>query len=139
MKQIAQRLNATTDQVLMAWAKAKGVVVVTYVLLLMDISKQPLNTLRTSMSTKKSRLEGYIKAGDLGAYFGEVSLFAGLPEAHLSFPLELTDDDISALDQAGSVGSRFLIVKTIIRRGATVALVAAGALALCSYLGVDVF
>lgn len=29
LKQIAERLNASTDQVLMAWAKAKGVVVVT--------------------------------------------------------------------------------------------------------------
>ena len=33
LARIAKRLGATTDQVLMAWAKSKGVVVVTYVLL----------------------------------------------------------------------------------------------------------
>ncbi|EJF63952.1 Aldo/keto reductase [Dichomitus squalens LYAD-421 SS1] len=43
---IAKRLNAKPEQVLLAWAKAKGVVVVT-------------------SSTKKERLEGYLAAGDL--------------------------------------------------------------------------
>lgn len=43
---IADRLGASADQVLLAWAKAKGAVVVT-------------------MSTKKYRLEGYLAAGDL--------------------------------------------------------------------------
>ncbi|KAI0646243.1 Aldo/keto reductase [Trametes meyenii] len=43
---IASRLNAKPEQVLLAWAKAKGVVVVT-------------------SSTKKERLEGYLDAGDL--------------------------------------------------------------------------
>ena len=43
---IAKRLNAKPEQVLLAWAKSKGVVVVT-------------------SSTKKERMEGYISAGDL--------------------------------------------------------------------------
>ncbi|KAH9975418.1 Aldo/keto reductase [Lactifluus volemus] len=43
---IAQRLNATTDQVLLAWVKAKGAVAVT-------------------SSSKKFRMEGYIAAADL--------------------------------------------------------------------------
>jgi len=43
---IATRLGVTNDQVLLAWAKAKGAVVVT-------------------TSTKKERLEGYLNAGDL--------------------------------------------------------------------------
>ncbi|KAJ3484785.1 hypothetical protein NLI96_g5406 [Meripilus lineatus] len=43
---IASRLNAKPEQVLLAWAKAKGTVVVT-------------------SSTKKERLEGYLAAGDL--------------------------------------------------------------------------
>ena len=47
VKAAAKRLGATEDQILLAWAKAKGAVVLT-------------------SSSKKSRLEGYIKAGDLG-------------------------------------------------------------------------
>ena len=43
---IAARLNAKPEQVHLAWAKSKGVVVVT-------------------SSTKKERMEGYISAGDL--------------------------------------------------------------------------
>ncbi|KAI0635100.1 Aldo/keto reductase [Trametes polyzona] len=43
---IAARLSAKPEQVLLAWAKSKGVVVVT-------------------SSTKKERLEGYLAAGDL--------------------------------------------------------------------------
>ncbi|EPT02226.1 hypothetical protein FOMPIDRAFT_1029351 [Fomitopsis schrenkii] len=46
LKAICQRLNAEREQVLLAWAKAKGVVVVT-------------------SSTKKERLQGYLDAGDL--------------------------------------------------------------------------
>ncbi|KAJ7776865.1 Aldo/keto reductase [Mycena maculata] len=43
---IAERLGVTNDQVLLAWTKAKGAVVVT-------------------TSSKKERLEGYLNAGDL--------------------------------------------------------------------------
>jgi len=46
LKAIAKRLGATEDQVLLAWAKAKGVVILT-------------------TSSKKYRLEGYLAAGDL--------------------------------------------------------------------------
>lgn len=46
VNEIAQRLNATADQVLLAWVKAKGAVAVT-------------------MSTKRFRLEGYLAAADL--------------------------------------------------------------------------
>ncbi|KAI0067043.1 Aldo/keto reductase [Artomyces pyxidatus] len=62
---IATRLGVTADQVLLAWVKAKGAVVVT-------------------TSSKKSRLEGYLAAGDL----------------------ELTTADIAAIDAAGAVGTR---------------------------------
>lgn len=47
---IAARLSVKPEQVLLAWAKAKGVVVVT-------------------SSTKKERLEGYLAAGDIGTSF----------------------------------------------------------------------
>ncbi|KAH9476055.1 NAD/NADP-dependent indole-3-acetaldehyde reductase [Psilocybe cubensis] len=46
VKAAAKRLNATDDQILLAWAKAKGAVVLT-------------------SSSKKYRLEGYLEAGDL--------------------------------------------------------------------------
>ncbi|KAF9479131.1 Aldo/keto reductase [Pholiota conissans] len=46
VKAAAKRLGVTEDQVLLAWAKAKGAVVLT-------------------SSSKKQRLEGYIAAGDL--------------------------------------------------------------------------
>jgi diketogulonate reductase-like aldo/keto reductase len=46
VNEIAQRLNATADQVLLAWVKAKGAVAVT-------------------TSSKKFRLEGYLAAADL--------------------------------------------------------------------------
>lgn len=46
VNEIAKRLNATADQVLLAWVKAKGAVAVT-------------------TSSKRSRLEGYLAAADL--------------------------------------------------------------------------
>ncbi|KAH9006535.1 Aldo/keto reductase [Lactarius hatsudake] len=46
LNEIAQRLGVTTDQVLLAWVRAKGAVAVT-------------------TSSKKFRLEGYLAAGDL--------------------------------------------------------------------------
>ncbi|KAG6909758.1 hypothetical protein DXG01_015474 [Tephrocybe rancida] len=58
---IAGRLGVTPDQVILAWVKSKGAVVVT-------------------TSSKKSRLEGYLHAGDLA----------------------LTPEDVSDLDEAGA-------------------------------------
>jgi len=73
VNEIARRLNATADQVLLAWVKAKGAVVVT-------------------MSSKRSRLEGYLAAADL----------------------ELTAADITAIDLAGAKGARReTFVKTV--------------------------
>ncbi|KAG8215680.1 Aldo keto reductase [Butyriboletus roseoflavus] len=63
LSEIASRLGVTTDQVLLAWTKAKGAVVVT-------------------MSSKKARLQGYLAAGDI----------------------ELTQEDIDAIDAAGATG-----------------------------------
>ncbi|KAK2467625.1 hypothetical protein APHAL10511_000480 [Amanita phalloides] len=59
LKTIASRLQATDDQVLLAWAKAKGAVV-------------------NTTSSKKNRLEGYVTAGDLELEYGDV---AALDEA----------------------------------------------------------
>ncbi|THH01729.1 hypothetical protein EW145_g6862 [Phellinidium pouzarii] len=54
LAQIGERLGATADQVLMAWAKAKGVVVVT-------------------TSSKESRLKGYLSAADLNLTSADIS------------------------------------------------------------------
>lgn len=67
LKEIAARLNAEPEQVLLAWAKLKGVVVVTYVL--PCVLSHLLTTramCRYSASTRKERLEKYLAAGDLG-------------------------------------------------------------------------
>jgi len=63
LARIGARLSATSDQILIAWNKSKGTVVVT-------------------ASSKKERLEGYLKAGDL----------------------VLTMQDIRDIDVAGAVG-----------------------------------
>lgn len=94
---IAKKLGATPDQVLLAWTKAKGAVVVT-------------------TSSKKSRLEGYLHAGDL----------------------TLTTEDIDSIDAAGAAGAKQLASKRIIRRVALVALTGAIALGVCAYLGIEV-
>ncbi|KAL4255655.1 NADP-dependent oxidoreductase domain superfamily protein [Pleurotus pulmonarius] len=54
LSEIAERLDATPDQILLAWAKAKGVVVVT-------------------TSSKESRLKGYQRAGDLKLTAADIS------------------------------------------------------------------
>ncbi|KAF8876945.1 Aldo/keto reductase [Infundibulicybe gibba] len=81
---IAERLGATPDQVLLAWVKAKGAVVVT-------------------TSSKKMRLEGYLRAGDL----------------------ELTQEDIASIDEAGAAGATQSRKRNILRRAGIVAISAA--------------
>ncbi|KAI0261215.1 Aldo/keto reductase [Gloeopeniophorella convolvens] len=75
--EIAARLNATADQVLLAWVKAKGAIAVT-------------------TSSKKSRLEGYLAAGDL----------------------KLTLADIAAIDVAGAKGARREAIRKGVRAAA---------------------
>jgi diketogulonate reductase-like aldo/keto reductase len=94
---IAKRLSATPDQVLLAWAKAKRAVVVT-------------------SSTKKSRLEGYLAAGDLA----------------------LTSDDIASIDTAGAIGAKRLTAKTVLRRTACVLLVGVAVLQVWRKVGVHI-
>lgn len=86
LKQIGARLQATPDQILLAWAKSKGIVVVTFVLfpgmgLKFKLKLTYLHHDRSS--SKESRLKGYISAGDL----------------------ELTTADIADLDAAGAIGA----------------------------------
>jgi len=97
VKAAAKRLGATNDQILLAWAKAKGAVVLT-------------------TSSKKERLEGFIRAGDL----------------------VLTDEEIKAIDEAGAQGSKLFTARTVVRRAAAALLVGAIGLGVCSYLGINI-
>ncbi|KAI6127228.1 NADP-dependent oxidoreductase domain-containing protein [Pisolithus sp. B1] len=101
LNEIATKLGATTDQVLLAWVKAKGAVVVT-------------------TSSKRSRLEGYLAAGDI---------------VILSFAQFSRQEDVAAIDAAGELGEK----RTWVGRkwmGAAI-LLGFGVLAsLCRYLNV---
>ena len=50
---------------------------------------------------------------------------------------ELTDEDIAAIDKAGSFGARRFTVRTFVARAVGLSLVAAAVLGACSYMGVD--
>ncbi|KAJ7770284.1 NADP-dependent oxidoreductase domain-containing protein [Mycena maculata] len=98
LAQIAGRLGVSTDQVLLAWTKAKGAVVVT-------------------TSSKKSRLEGYLNAGDL----------------------VLTEEEIAAIDAAGAQGApRTLPRGKFVRRVLAGGAVSVVMTALTRYLGVSI-
>ncbi|CCM00870.1 uncharacterized protein FIBRA_02916 [Fibroporia radiculosa] len=97
LQKIASRLNSQPEQVLLAWAKSKGVVAVT-------------------ASTKKERLEGYLAAGDL----------------------ELTAEDIAAIDAAGLAGESRLTLRKVLRRAAYITLVGGAVVAACTFMGIRV-
>lgn len=50
---------------------------------------------------------------------------------------ELTDDDIAAIDRAGSFGARQSTVRTFVTRAISLTLVGAVVFAACSYMGID--
>lgn len=112
---IATRLNAKPEQVLLSWAKSKGVVVVT-------------------SSTKKERLEGYLDAGDLGELLNARLFSMWL----ISRRPDLTDDDITSIDEAGAKSMRQQTVRNFVRRAAVVALVGAVGFGVCGLLGIDI-
>jgi hypothetical protein len=64
VNKIAKRENVKPEQVLLAWAKSKGAVVVTYVCSPLGFHSGHTHRIDSS-STKKERLEGYLDAGDL--------------------------------------------------------------------------
>jgi hypothetical protein len=66
---ISARLSVQPDQVLLAWAKAKGAIVVTYVFIpsVTPLRTRSLTWTAPRTSSKKSRLQGYLDAGDIGA------------------------------------------------------------------------
>ncbi|KAI0338423.1 Aldo/keto reductase [Trametopsis cervina] len=96
LKDISERLGVPTEQVLLAWAKAKGTVVVT-------------------SSSKKERLQGYLSAGDI----------------------ELSSEDIAAIDAAGLLGPKGSRFRKVLKRVAVTALLGAAGFAVGSYLGIS--
>ncbi|KAF8801484.1 Aldo/keto reductase [Phlegmacium glaucopus] len=98
LKKIRERLGATDDQVLLAWAKAKGTIVLT-------------------SSSKKSRLEGYLAAGDF----------------------VLTDDEIKSIDEAGARGARQIAAKAFLRKIALLMFPAAIGFGVCSFFQLNIF
>lgn len=87
-----------------------------------------------SSSTKKERLQGYLSAGDLG------ELCLSPRPTHLTRynTIELSDDDIAAIEAAGALGARRNLVRTFLTRAISLALVGSLALGVCSYMGIDV-
>ncbi|GJJ12763.1 hypothetical protein Clacol_007008 [Clathrus columnatus] len=73
LQKISKRTGATYDQILLAWNKAKGSIVL-------------------SSSSKRSRLEGYMKAGDI----------------------ELTEEEIAEIDAAGAKGSDSWFIEDVV-------------------------
>lgn len=92
LSKISERTGASYDQILLAWAKAKGAVVVTN-------------------SSKKSRLLGYMEAGDLG---GAENLRAS-PRTLTLFAV-LADEEVAELDESGSkqAGEGFKLVSALL-------------------------
>jgi hypothetical protein len=98
---IAQRLNATTDQVLLAWVKAKGAVAVTYGNLYFHMPVYRSLSTYSRSSSKKFRMEGYIAAADLS------KPVCNRPVSLLTRTFaELTSEDVAAIDIAGAKGAR---------------------------------
>ncbi|KAJ8594207.1 Aldo/keto reductase [Rhizopogon salebrosus TDB-379] len=93
LNNIATRLGATADQVLLAWVKAKGAVAVT-------------------TSSKKARLLSYLSAGDL----------------------DLSAEDIQAIDTAGAVGQKQITVRHGLRKFGVGVLIGVAILGACSYV-----
>ncbi len=116
LNEISSRLNAKPEQVLLAWAKSKGVVVVT-------------------STTKKERMEGYIAAGDLRKF---VTACIGFRRLNSYRPTALTVEDIAAIDEAGKQGARQQTARTFIRRAVLACAVASVALGLAGALGIDI-
>jgi hypothetical protein len=88
------------------------------------------------MSTKKERLEGYLSAGDIRACLLPRSV--AITVLTRTRAPELTSDDIRDIDLAGAIGVRALTLRAVARRAAGLAVVAAAALGVCAYLGIDV-
>jgi hypothetical protein len=88
-------------------------------------------------STKKSRLEGYLTAGDLGQFLPSFSL---LHLYNLHHPIiVLTSEDIASIEAAGAVGAKRLMARTVLQRVACGVLVGVALLQVASKLGVRIF
>jgi diketogulonate reductase-like aldo/keto reductase len=112
MNDIAKRLKIKPEQVLLAWSKAKGWVGQEDAKSNFTMAKQ-LSAVIVTISSRKDRLEGFLDVGDI----------------------ELTDDDVKAIDNAGKKGQQ-----SIARREMTVKVLKWATVAgLAGYIGVKTF
>ncbi|THV01997.1 Aldo/keto reductase [Dendrothele bispora CBS 962.96] len=93
VNKLAKKYDVTPDQILMAWVKHKGAVVVT-------------------TSSKKGRLDGYLNAGNLS----------------------LTDEEVMAIDLAGSEGERLYGARKAFLKGTGLLLACAILVGLYNYM-----
>lgn len=95
---------------------------------------------RISTSSKKTRLQGYLAAGDIStllhATLTKISLLTHC--AMMKF-LELTQEDIDAIDAAGAIGEERMNARVTFRKLAISGLVVAVIFATCSYSNIRVF
>ncbi|OJA08448.1 hypothetical protein AZE42_05048 [Rhizopogon vesiculosus] len=96
LNDLAAKFGATPEQVLLAWTKAKGAVVVT-------------------TSSKKTRLQGYLAAGDI----------------------DLSSEDIAAIDAAGALGEKKANAMVIVKRVAVGAIACAAVFSACNFFGIS--
>jgi hypothetical protein len=121
VNEIARRLNATADQVLLAWVKAKGAVVVTYGTPFLSSSSDFLTDRSCLLSFCLSIFQDELKAISVGRLLGggrprSAHTPSALPTTVCSSRLspELTAADITAIDLAGAKGARReTFVKTV--------------------------
>ena len=84
---IAARLNVAAEQVLLAWAKSKNIVVIT-------------------SSRDVARVTSFLKAGDVGELPPRLAFITYISHwARCGNLAELTTDDIAAIDEAGKKGA----------------------------------
>jgi len=96
LSELSAKFGATPEQVLLAWTKAKGAVVVT-------------------TSSKKTRLQGYLAAGDI----------------------DLSSEDIAAIDAAGALGEKKANARNVIKRVVVGAIACAAIFSACNFFGIS--
>lgn len=96
---IATREKVKPEQVLLAWSKAKGATVVTYVNSAHTYDRIAHQDYRTSRS--EDRLKGYLGAGDLGTFTFVKLILPSLTSTSSA----LTTSDLAKIDAAGVKGT----------------------------------
>ena len=104
VNEIAQRLGATADQVLLAWVRVKGAVAVTYVNVIWG---RPTTDIVSLISLGRApRNSGWRVILTQGTSVSNNFLASDSLSASTFLPVEITAADIDAIDAAGAKGAR---------------------------------